>query len=63
MNFPYAAPFREETLINWMASDLPAEVGMRNSPYSWYAALKRECKRDGAGVPIAFLDAPKASAT
>jgi len=59
MNLPYCAPFTLGDIENWVAVNRPAEVGMNDRQYAYYAALMSVNTRDIKGVPIAFLDAPK----
>jgi len=60
MNFPYQKGFRLQTLYEWINLAKPPSIGMTDSQYSWYALLMGQNKRDVNGVPIHFVDGPKA---
>jgi hypothetical protein len=61
MRFPYRAPFPMAVLVDRALKQNPAEIGMNDNQYSWYASLSRTNKKDVNSIPIVFLDAPRAS--
>jgi hypothetical protein len=55
MNFPYRSPFSLHLIINWVATNNPAEVGLNDNQYACFANLSGANKKDVKGVPIKFL--------
>ena len=46
------------TLTDWIAHHKPAEIGLNDSQYSWFANMSKKCPGDVNGISIKFIDAP-----
>jgi hypothetical protein len=61
MNFPFPAPFTMQTLEDWVAAFRPTSIYMTDKQYAYFTNLCAANKTEFRGIPIRFLDAPKAA--